>query len=522
MIVVKSHRLKSVLQQMENKQIKSLLFLGALFAFHLFFWKENLGLNSLFFSTLSVGLLAYNFPEARNEKAFWASAVGTIILAFTVTFHHSSFAIVVWLMSWLMMVGLASLAGLHEVLYGFLQGLGNLLSMPANWSQKFSINKVTIAEQGEFVPEKTNGLRPSLFAIPLLILFAFIALYSVGNQNFAQTIANFLESIFSSFEWLKDLFSLRWILFIFFASFIVGAIIWKNVDYGFLKIQESAKYFIGQPIEIPSMQKVNDQYWVAFLTLVMLNSLILFFNIQEFFNIAQQSSEATASAMRYNVHIGTYILIFSILVAMGLLFYFFKGDLNFIEKSPTLKLLAYVWIIQNGIMVLTVAMRNYQYINNYGLAYKRVGVIFFLLLTLFGLVTMFLKIKDLRTFRNVLMLNGWSVYFAAVLIACINWDVFITRFNLTHTNPERLDMRFLLQDVSDKNLHVLLEYKNQLPNKSYTESRWWGLVHEEYNVEQMLAQKEQGFMNRMMDDKGASFMSWNWIDEVNQKALSQK
>jgi hypothetical protein len=222
--------------------------------------------------------------------------------------------------------------------------------------------------------------------------------------------------------------------------------------------------------------------------------------------------------MRYSVHFGTYVLIFSILVAMGLLFYFFKRELNFIEKSPTLRLLAYTWIGLNGVMVITVAMRNYLYINNYGLAYKRIGVIFFLLLTIFGLITMVLKIKDLRTFRNVVMLNGWSIYIAMILISLINWDVFITKYNLAHTDPERLDLRFLLEDVSDKNLHVLLQYKNQLPNKSYTESHWFGLFKEEYNVEQLLEQKRQHFLTRM-DNQGKSVMSWNWIDEVNWKAV---
>jgi hypothetical protein len=506
---------------MEHKQIKSLLFLGGLFLFHLLFWKETIGLNSLLFSGLSVGFLAYNFPEARGEKAFWMSSVGTVLLAAMITVHHSSFALVVWMMSWLMMVGLATIAGLQEVLYGFLQGLGNLLALPNNWSAKFSIRKNNHKDYEEFVPENATGLRPSLFALPLVIVLIFISLYSVGNQNFAQVIGDFLARIFTSFEWLKDVFSLRWLIFVLFASFIIGAMIWRNADYGFLQIQATAKYFIDRPKEIPNMQKMNDQYWTAFLTLAMLNALILFFNFQEFFDIHQQSSNISASAMRFSVHFGTYILVFSILLAMGLLFYFFRNDLNFIAKSSLLQHLAYLWIVQNAIMVITVAIRNYIYISNYGLAYKRVGVIFFLLLTIFGLFSMILKIKDFRTFRNVLMLNGWSVYMAAILIACVNWDVYITRFNLAHTSSDRLDLRFLLQDVSDKNLFLLLEHRSQLPNKSYTESRWFGLVHEEYNVEQMLEQKKQNFLDRISNENRASFMSWNWIDEKNKAALGQ-
>jgi hypothetical protein len=504
---------------MENKQIKSILFLVGLLAFHIFFWKENLGFNALLFSVLSAFFLAYNFPESRKEKAFWATALGTIALAAMVMVHHSTFAIFAWSVSWFLMIGIGSLAGLHDVFYAFFQGMVNVLTAPSGLSEKFAIRSVAVSrEEEEFVPEKATGLRASLFVIPLMIVFAFVILYSIGNETFAKAIGNFLVGILTSFEWLKDIFSLKWILFIGLGLFIIGALIWRNYESSFLKIQQSLRYFIEQPEQKVTTESVNDQYWTAFLTLVMLNVLILIFNIQEFANILNQASDVTATTMRYSVHFGTYVLIFSILVAMGLLFYFFKRELNFIEKSPTLRLLAYTWIGLNGVMVITVAMRNYLYINNYGLAYKRIGVIFFLLLTIFGLITMVLKIKDLRTFRNVVMLNGWSIYIAMILISLINWDVFITKYNLAHTDPERLDLRFLLEDVSDKNLHVLLQYKNQLPNKSYTESHWFGLFKEEYNVEQLLEQKRQHFLTRM-DNQGKSVMSWNWIDEVNWKAV---
>jgi hypothetical protein len=502
---------------MQDKQIKSFLFLAGLLTFHAFFWKENIGLNALLFSALSAGLLAYNFPESRKEKSFWASVVGTLLVAAMIMFHHSDYSIFVWFLSWLLMVGIGTLSGLHDVLYGFLQGFMNTLMAWVGLSSKLSWRTASPLVEEEFVPEKTSGLRPALFAVPALIVVAFIVLYAIGNQDFAQAIGSFLTKIFSSLDWLKDLFSLRWLFFIGMAIFPISALIWSSYGSGFLKMQENKRYFIAAPEAIPTMQKINDQYWTAFLTLAMLNVLIMFFNVQEFFNLGNQAAEATASAMRYSVHFGTYILIFSIVVAMGLLFYFFSDDLNFIEKSPTLRLFAYAWIAQNAVMVVTVALRNYAYINNYGLAYKRVGVIFFLLLTLFGLFTMLLKIKDIRTFSSVLMLNGWSVYLTMILAATVNWDVFITRYNLTHTDPSRLDLRFLLQDVSDKNLHVLLAYKNQLPNKSYTEKHWFGLVTEEFNVEQMLEAKRNSFLSRRAEKGG--IMSWNWIDEVNENAV---
>jgi hypothetical protein len=508
---------------MESKHIKSLIFLGGLFAFHLCFWQENLGVNTIFFSLLSVAMLYVNFPSSRRETPFWISSAGTMILALMVAFHHSDFSIFAWCVSWTILVGIGTFSGVHEVFVAFFQGLSNLFSVPTAWSSKFdlALPRRTATDE-DFVPENKSGLRASLFVLPTAIVIGFICLYSMANEHFAAAIGQLLKRFFLSFDWIWDLFSFRWLVFLLFGIFFIGALVWRNSDAIFSNWQTKSNYFIPTPEKMPNFNQLNDQYWTAFLTLAMLNALILVFNVQEFFNITQQSDAASASAFRHSVHFGTYILIFSIIVAMGLLFHFFKNELNFTEKSPTLRLLAYAWIAQNGVMVLTVAMRNYQYINNYGLAYKRVGVIFFLLLTLFGLVTMVLKIKDFRTFRNIFMLNGWSFYFTLVLIACVNWDVFITRFNLSHMAAERLDLRFLLEEVSDKNLHVLLEYRNQLPNKTYHESSWFGLVNEDINVNQMLENKITRFQKRMNENQETSFMSWNWIDDINKKAVLSK
>jgi hypothetical protein len=339
----------------------------------------------------------------------------------------------------------------------------------------------------------------------------------IGNQDFANNIANIFKAIFKNLDWLWDLFSFRWLLFLTLAIFVIGGLVWKNSGERWAAAQLSHNMDILPSENIPNMTQINDRYWTAFLTLAMLNVLILIVNMQDFFKILSPQ-DISASNLRFSVHFGTYALIFSIAVAMSLLFYFFKNDLNFIEKSSSLRLLSYIWIAQNAIMVLAVFSRNYLYISHYGLAYKRIGVVFFLILVLIGLYTMVLKVSNQKTFTHLFHLNTWAVYGIFIVISAINWDNFITNYNLQNTDRDKLDAAFLFNDISDKNLKTLYDYQNLLPEKiTYKESGFWSSNTYEMDTKTLLEQKKNRFLERMKN--GQSFLSWNHPDAENWERL---
>src|SRR4029078_3225426 len=105
------------------------------------------------------------------------------------------------------------------------------------------------------------------------------------------------------------------------------------------------------------------------------------------------------------VHEGTGLLIFSILLAMVLLLFFFRGNLNFYKQNKWLRAGAYAWLLQNSILAVSVLFRDYYYIQHYGLAYKRIGVLIFLAMVLMGLITVFIKIQKRKTAYYLLRVN---------------------------------------------------------------------------------------------------------------------
>ena len=161
------------------------------------------------------------------------------------------------------------------------------------------------------------------------------------------------------------------------------------------------------------------------------------------------------------VHEGAGLLIFSIILAMLLLLLFFRGNLNFYKKNKWLRYGAYLWIFQNLFLVFSVCMRDYYYISHYGLAYKRIGLLFFLAMVLAGLLTVFLKIYYTKTTYYLLRINAWVAILLLVFASTVHWDETIARYNLARKSSIPLDIHFLLS-LSDKTLPLIENNKELL------------------------------------------------------------
>ena len=164
--------------------------------------------------------------------------------------------------------------------------------------------------------------------------------------------------------------------------------------------------------------------------------------------------------------------------------------------------LSQLWLLQNMFLAITLFLHNARYISELGFAYKRLGVLAFLVLIFIGLYTVFIKIKNQKTFYYLLRTNSWAVLVVLSLCAMFDWDNIITNYNFAHLHKtEAIDFDFLTYGMnSNKNLPTLWRYRNMMNE------------HQKEN----LAHELQA--NRLRNPaKSHGFWSWNYNDVQMQR-----
>ncbi len=198
---------------------------------------------------------------------------------------------------------------------------------------------------------------------------------------------------------------------------------------------------------------LKNEYRSAIFLLVALNILILVLNITDI-NSVWFNFEWEGQYLKQFVHHGTYLLIVAIIISIVIVLYFFRANLNFLKNSKTIRVLSYIWIAQNVLLTISVIIRNLYYINHFALAYKRIGVMFFLLLTIYGLFTVFQKVRNKKTSYFLTRKNAYAWMIALVVATGFNWDVIIAKYNFRHSDTAFVHLNFLGR-LSDNALHEL-------------------------------------------------------------------
>ena len=165
---------------------------------------------------------------------------------------------------------------------------------------------------------------------------------------------------------------------------------------------------------------------ISFVALNILLLVFIFtFNYEQFVEIPKSPSQLSDET-----HDRVNAVILSIVMAVLVIMFYFKGKFNFDNKARTLKLLATIWIFLNALLVISAFAKNSEYIFSLGITYKRLGVYAFLILAFIGLILTFIKIRQQKT--NAFLFNHMSWYFYGTVLAAsfINWGNLATVYNI--------------------------------------------------------------------------------------------
>lgn len=509
-----------------------LLFSGSML-FTYFFWHETFGVNVLLFSLFIISSTFLLFREEVKDKKTILLLCTHLMAAILVVFHNSFVSKLSWWISLFISIAFVHQKQLRSVLYAIPTILHNYIKMPIAVKQQLISTKTDNRFLFNFFRYAILSILP--FIIVLIFYFIYLKAdpaFSDFNAKYWKIIGDKLAYWFENFSFAQVFFTM--LGFILLAGLLINAGIkryaekessFKEVLFrkrNLIKRQATAEnQFAYIPLDtsnIPMLGLKNENL-SAFILLLMINALLLVVNLIDIKWIWFQFEYQNDLNLSHYVHVGTYLLILSILLSMIIMFYFFRGNQNFFDaKNKKLKLLSYAWIAQNAVMVISVIIRNYHYIHYCGLAYKRIGVFVFLALTLVGLITLWIKIQKKKTVYQVLKVNSWIAYGMLFFLSLVNWDMVIAKHNTSHPYPQNMDEYFLLS-LSDKTLPTLDQHKeflNRPLDKEFIDdhSSIWNRETTYENYNQYYQERVSNFIARK---ELTTWLSWSYAEDKAYK-----
>lgn len=439
---------------MKTIQIKLyLLFFAVIFTF--LFYHQWLGINLLIFEMVILVFLVFTKQITIPMQRFLSVAV-LITVLFSVI-NHATWTYFINFLLVFVLIGSVTSPEIRLLPLVLLNAVTAFFKVQLKWpNELFRRN-----QQKDQKRKRFKNLK--LLLIPLLIITLFTLFYCASNPKFAyyfswmfSEIGSFIERIFGHLEFEAILMTL---LGFVFAGFVVLRAVNKYA------IQKDAK---GNDalVRMRLLQKrrlvgsLKNEYKSALFLFLGLNVLLAFLNSMDIYWVWFHF-KWEGQFLKDFVHQGTYLLIISIVISIGLVLYFFRKNLNFYSKNSLLKKLTYLWLIQNAVLVISVAIRNWYYIEFYALAYKRIAIVFFLIFVLVILVTVYLKVAKIKSNFYLFRLNSYALILILISSTLFNWDRIIATYNFSKAQQSFVHLNYLAT-LSNSALPALNVPFNQL------------------------------------------------------------
>ncbi|AUC79307.1 DUF4173 domain-containing protein [Nonlabens sp. MB-3u-79] len=438
---------------------KTILITAGGLVFATLFYTQSLGINALIYSIFLIGALAISRKKMLLKSSIILSGTAMLSSALAISIHGSTWSMTAYFLSTLLYIGYVAsfqssiyvswLNGCYNAVFGVFHSFFYQLEPP---------------KIGEPKKKIATGQVLKLIGIPLVLVVVFSVLYSSSNPVFHEV----LTAIDFSFI---DVF---WIFTAVLGAFIIANIHDPQpIKELTARDQNYPNQLVPQTLNDAALKSVANESQIGFISLLCLNSLLCIVLITEILFLSGITN-LEASSLSDAVHQGVNASIVSIVLALGVIAFIFRGDVNFLKNNQKLRTLTYIWIGLNALLVVSICIKNYIYIQDHGLTHKRIGVMIYLFLTLIGLCTTYLKVTHRLNFVYLLRRNMAIGYASIVIYALINWSAIITDHNI---KANKIDQPYL-ERLLPQNALVLKEqdlyelYSQQKSGEKYLSDRY--------------------------------------------------
>lgn len=488
--------------------MRNAIFFGLWLLFYLLFWQEGFGINLIIFG-LSLHITARAFGYGfKFQPGEWPYFLSFLASAFGLMIINSALSIAVFIM-----VNVAYLSFVWgtklSVIEHFGHGLLRFVNISGAW-----LPAPLVRNKGSF-----GGFFSTLriVLLPLGIFSLFFILFRAGNPVFKEWSNGFTDwvaQLFEGFSWALFWFSLLGFLLLRMVlqrdkkwplSFSVGD-----------DLQRGSSKGKGRSFRLTGLRMEYRMALMAFISLNLLLAVVNAIDIKWFWFGFEMPKNFS---LKEFLHEGVAYLIATLLLAAAVVFYFFRRNLNFYPNNRILVLLAKAWLIQNGILAISVLLRTFYYIDFHGLADGRIVVITIISIVLAGLILLFLKLKGRKSYAYVFRHVSLYTMLLLASMSLVDWDGRIASFNLNHGRINEIDVYNYLRQhprVYPMIYEQLDRVERQIVAHKENEHRWVYIESIE-DFKLSLGQLRDSFLKR---EEKEGFGSWNWADAHTKKELS--
>ncbi len=435
------------------------------------FYKQSIGLNVALFTFISVILLLLQHKEKLLRTI--ALCIPPVLSSVFIAVYPQAFTYVVWLVSYLVMWS-AFYVPLKPLLLP-LQGVSSIIL-----KLKGIFSKVNNSANNQ--PKSKGSILVTLATA--IIVVVFFSLYAASNPLFADVV----NKIDLSFISVGFLFS----LLLYYV--LMNGLIFQQINKKLLLKNEKPNC-----LETVAEETERDQleFRIATYSFLAVSCLLIFINVLDLVSLVSGNLPEGITYSQY-VHQGFNTLIFSMVLAIAVVLYFFRSGINFHQKISRLRRVAFLWISQNIVLALITGMKNTLYVESLGLTYKRIAVYLFLMCVL---VALMLCVKKIRApYTNWYFFNkaAFLAYVSATLFVLVPYDWVITRYNLQYS--QTTDIPYLLtlskpdllelKNYADSKKHLPFNLKTRIDQKIIRKEQtadqqdWqsWTLYYNQFNT----------------------------------------
>ncbi len=513
----------------QPNSVRVLFVFAVIFAF--LFHRQSLGLNLVLFEGILFGWFAFSKQlklQTFFEKLVFACLLVT--LGFTIL-HHSIWSYFIHFSVLFLYIGVMIAPRMRSLVNVIGMSFSNIF---LSYNELFRNRKDDPVVHTKESKRKFQFKRLRYYIIPVGIIILFATLYGFANPEFGEYVDAVLGEVYQTLIYFFKNIDFLW-LFTFLLGLLVCIFLLMRKKNEVLEDRDTAanddKIRIRKKHTASTMTGLKNEYRVGIFLFGTLNLLLLLMNIMDIDRV-WLNFEFEGQYLQQFVHYGTIVLIIAIILSIVLVLTFFRGNLNFYKKNVWLKRLCYLWLGQNAILAVSAAIRNFYYIQHYSLAHKRIAVMFFILLVLYGLFSVFIKIRDTRSNFYMLRKNAVAWLIVITVSSGFNWDRIIAKYNFSREDGAFVHLNYL-STLSDSALPYLDQPLDKVTAIDKKQGRWMrafkrGLSSKSYRN---LYMRPEEYSMKMSYRKLAfqwkwkkkSWLEWNYAEwKANQEIKEGK